>query len=103
VPNGEFSARYRGTINIPETGAYTFHIDADDGARLRIDNTVIGEGVTPGQPNSFEATVELPAGEHPIEVEYFQQGGGTALRFLWRFGDQPLTPVPPSVLTPAKP
>jgi hypothetical protein len=103
VPNGPFSARYRGLINIPETGAYTFRVEADDGARLRIDNNVVGEGVAPGQPNTFEATIELSAGEHPIEVEYFQQGGGTALRFLWQHGDAPFTPVPPSALTPAQP
>jgi hypothetical protein len=103
VPNGPFSARYRGSIHIPESGVYTFRVEADDGARLRIDGTVVGEGVTPGQPNSFDTMVELSAGEHPIEVEYFQQGGGTALRFLWQHGDEPFTPVPPSVLTPAQP
>ena len=103
VPNGPFSARYNGTLKITEPGSYTFRVEADDGARLIIDSHVIGEGVTPGQPNNFDTVVDLEAGEHPIRIEYFQQGGGSALRVFWRFGDQPFTPIPPSVLTPAQP
>jgi hypothetical protein len=103
VPNGPFSARYDGMLKIAESGTYTFRVEADDGARLIIDDQVAGEGMTPGQPNSFDTSLELSAGRHPIRVEYFQQGGGTALRLFWRLGDQPLTPVPPSVFTPAQP
>ena len=103
VPNGPFSARYTGTLKITEPGTYTFQVEADDGARLIIDEQVIGEGVTPGQPNSFQASVDLSAGEHPIRVEYFQEGGGSALRVFWQHGDQPFNPIPPSVLIPAHP
>ena len=103
VPNGPFSARYTGSLHITEPGAYTFRVEADDGARLIIDEQVLGEGMTPGQPNSFEVSTDLTAGEHPIRVEYFQQGGGTALRVLWRLGDQPFSPIPASAFTPAHP
>ncbi len=103
VPNGEFSARYTGLLNVTQVGTYTFRVEADDGARLIIDGNVLGEGVTAGQPNNFEATVDLSLGNHPIQVEYFQQGGGSALRLFWHLGDQPFTPVPPSALIPAHP
>ncbi len=103
VPNGEFSARYTGLLNVTQAGTYTFRVEADDGARLIIDGNVLGEGVTAGQPNNFEATVDLSLGNHPIQVEYFQQGGGSALRLFWHLGDQPFTPVPPSALIPAHP
>jgi hypothetical protein len=103
VPNGEFSARYTGLLNIKQAGIYTFKVEADDGARLIVDDMVLGEGVTPGQPNDFEVTYNLSAGNHPIRVEYFQQGGGTALRVFWRYGDQAFTPIPPSALIPAQP
>ena len=103
VPNGPFTARYTGLLNITEPGVYTFHVEADDGARLIIDDMTVGEGMIAGQPNSFDVAVELSAGAHPIRVEYFQQGGGTALRLLWRLGDRPFTPVPPSALIPAQP
>jgi hypothetical protein len=103
VPNGEFSARYTGLLNIKQPGTYTFKVEADDGARLIIDDVVLGEGVTPGQPNTFEVIYNLSTGNHPIRVEYFQQGGGTALRVFWRYGDQPFTPLPPSALIPDQP
>jgi hypothetical protein len=103
VPHGEFSARYTGWLRIPEAGTYTLRLEADDGARLYLDEQLIGEGMIPGQPNNFDVTVALPVGEYPIQIDYFQQGGGTALRFLWRFGDGPFSAVPPSALIPATP
>jgi 4-amino-4-deoxy-L-arabinose transferase-like glycosyltransferase len=103
VPNGEFSARYTGQLHITEPGTYQFHIEADDGARLTLDGQVLGEGLTPGQPNNFDATIDLGAGDHPIQIDYFQQGGGSGLRFFWSVNGGPQTPVPPSALIPAQP
>ena len=103
VPNGPFTARYTGLLNVAEAGTYTFRIEADDGARLVIDEIVLAEGMVAGRPNEFEVTVALSAGTHPIRIEYFQQGGGSALRVFWRHGDQALTPIPPSALIPARP
>ena len=103
VPNGEFSARYTGALHVTEAGSYLLRVEADDGARLILDGNVLGEGLTPGQPNSFEVTVELEVGDHPIQIDYFQQGGGSALRLFWRHGNEPLTPIPPSALSPVQP
>lgn len=103
VPNGEFSARYTGTLRVTQSGSYLFSVKADDGARLILDGNVLAEGLTAGQPNEFETNVELQAGDHPIEIDYFQQGGGTGLRLFWSYNGEPLTPVPPAALIPAKP
>lgn len=103
VPNGEFSAHYTGALHVTEPGRYWLRVDADDGARLMLDGKVLGEGLIPNQPNSFEATVELALGDHPIQIDYFQIGGGSALKMFWRHGDGPQTPVPPAALVPAQP
>jgi hypothetical protein len=103
VPAGPFSARYTGLLQITQEGAYLFRVEADDGARLVLDGEVIGEGLTPNQPNTFEAVVDLMPGQHAIQVDYFQQGGGSALRLFWAHAQEPLAPVPPDVLTPAEP
>lgn len=101
VPSGgAFSARFTGGLRIPEAGQYGFRIEADDGARLALDGQVIGEGLIPNKPNSFEAHLDLAAGTHPIEIDYVQLGGGSALRFLWSLGGGPWSPVPPSALVP---
>ncbi len=67
------------------------------------DQGVLGEGMVTDQPNTFEVTVPLIKGSHPIRIDYFQQGGGSALRVFWRYGDEPFTPIPPSALIPAQP
>jgi 4-amino-4-deoxy-L-arabinose transferase-like glycosyltransferase len=103
VPNGEFSARYTGKLRVTEPGSYLFRIKADDGARLILDGDVLGEGLTPGRPNEFDTNVELKTGDHPIQIDYFQQGGGSGLRLFWSYDGGPLTPVPPTALIPAKP
>ena len=103
VPNGEFSARYTGWLHVTEPGNYLLRIEADDGARLTLDGNVLGEGLTAGQPNSFGANIDLEAGDHPIQIDYFQQGGGSGLRLFWSHDDSPLTPVPPTALIPAQP
>jgi hypothetical protein len=103
VPNGEFSARFTGNLRVVEPGSYLLRIEADDGARLTLDGSVLGEGLTAGQPNDFNATIDLAAGDHLIQIDYFQQGGGTALRFFWSHAGEPLTPVPPASLIPAQP
>ncbi len=101
---GPFSARFTGLLHVVESGHYDFRVEADDGARLTLDGKVLGEGLTAGQANSFEASAELQSGDHPIVIDYFQQGGGSALRLLWRRStDEPWSPVPPDVLTPAQP
>ena len=103
VPIGEFSARYTGSLHVVNPGVYQFRIEADDGARLILDGAVLGEGLTAGQPNDINAMFNLSSGDHPIEIDYFQQGGGSALRFFWSYNGEPLTPVPPSALIPAQP
>jgi hypothetical protein len=103
VPNGEFSARYTGILHVTQPGSYMLSVKADDGARLILDGNILAEGLTAGQPNEFETNVELQAGDHPIQIDYFQQGGGSGLRLFWSYNGEPLTPVPPTALIPAKP
>ncbi len=96
----EFSVRFTGSLEVEEDGEYLFKIEADDGARFLIDGVELGAGLKPNQPNDFEVRIELTKGRHPIQIDYFQQGGGSALRLFWQFGDNPLTPIPPEVLFP---
>ncbi|HET6847121.1 MAG TPA: PA14 domain-containing protein, partial [Anaerolineales bacterium] len=103
LPAGPFSARFTGTLHISQSGTYEFQVEADDGARLLIDGSVLGEGLIPNQPNRFNSSASLDAGDHPIQLDYVQFGGGSALRLMWRHGDSPFEPVPPSALIPSLP
>lgn len=97
---GPFSARFEGRLRVTEAGVYRLAIKADDGARITLDGTVLGESLTPGRPNNFDVTVELAAGDHPIQIDYFQKGGGSTLIFKWQPPGEQLAVVPTSALIP---
>lgn len=97
-----FSAVYSGLLRIDTPGFYQFRLEADDGVRFALDGVVLGEGLTPDQPNGVRAGLELAAGEHPIQIDYFQRGGGSALEFFWSPPGRSEVPVPPGVLSPGR-
>jgi hypothetical protein len=76
------SVRWTGFLDVPADGVYAFHAKADDGVRLRIDGKAwIDEwevGGTAGDARGF-----LAKGRHPIEIDYFDQGGGRILELRW--------------------
>lgn len=100
VNESYFSARFTGTLLVNEPGDYQIVIEADDGARLLIDDVEVAAGLLEDQPNDLEVRLYLSEGQHKIQVDYFQTGGGSVLRLLWAIGDRPLTPIPPEVLLP---
>jgi hypothetical protein len=98
----EFSARFLATLRVEKPGSYRFRADADDGATLLVDGREVGEVVINAR-NTFPATVELTAGEHLLEVRYFQLGGADSLSFFWQPPGEPEALIPPELLTPAAP
>ena len=72
--------RLDGFFHARTAGPYTFHLTSDDGSRLTIDDRIVidNDGVHPEVEKG--ATVELQAGTHPIVVDYFEAGGGEALK-----------------------
>jgi hypothetical protein len=97
---GPFSARFTGALRIREPGNYNFRIEADDGVRLTVDGRVLSESLIPNRPNAIQASAELGAGDHPIQIDYFQNGGGSILEFFWQPPGSRETPVPPTALIP---
>lgn len=100
--SGPFSAKFIGYLRVPTAGSYRFLVHADDGARLTLDGNVVGEGLQPNQINDFEATLDLTAGDHPIEIDYFQAGGGSGLVLKWQPPGSPLSLVPSEALLPER-
>jgi 4-amino-4-deoxy-L-arabinose transferase-like glycosyltransferase len=98
--SGPFSARFTGALRVAVPGTYRFRIEADDGVRLTLDGRVLGEGLVPNHPNALQTQAELAAGDHPIQIDYFQNGGGSVLEFFWQPPDSEEAPVPPRALIP---
>jgi len=97
---GSFSASFKGFLRISQPGTYQLIIQADDGARLTLDGEVLGEGLIPDQPNTIDISIDLQPGDHPIQIDYFQNGGGNGLVFYWIPPDSPRTIVPINALIP---
>ncbi len=96
-----FSARFVGSLRVTTPGAYRFRLDADDGGRLYLDGKLVGE-CRINQLDTFPATVRLADGDHPIQVDYYQLEGGSALGLFWQPPGEPEELVPPAALIPAK-
>jgi hypothetical protein len=78
-----FIVRFYGFINIPVAGTYWFGGNADDGIRIKINNiSVVNSWVDDG--GSFRSgTITLAAGVVPVEIMYYENGGGQMVNFQW--------------------
>lgn len=67
-----FAIRYTGRFTVATAGAYKLHVLSDDGCNILIDGAKVldNDGVHP--PQNHVETVPLTAGEHKIQVDYFQ-------------------------------
>lgn len=91
---------FSGLIEAPKDGDYTFYLNCDAGALLRIhEATVIDEdfGYTSGTERS--GTIRLKAGKHPFRLYYSRRTGGVPdLRWDWSGPGIARGPVPSAAL-----
>ncbi|MBA61768.1 MAG: hypothetical protein CMJ76_05315 [Planctomycetaceae bacterium] len=73
VDKDYFSVEWSGVINIPMTGNYIFHLNIDDGYRLEINNSVVGERWTPvdAATEPVQHPVTLNEGALPFKLQFF--------------------------------
>jgi hexosaminidase len=94
----EFGLRFAGYVRVPADGIYEFLLTSDDGSVLRIGTDVVIDHDGYHTPTDRAGMIALAAGLHPIEVLFFQGGGGRELRLQVRRGGDSFTPVPPDWL-----
>jgi hypothetical protein len=75
--------RFHGFINIPTAGTYSFGGQADDGIRIRVNNTQVVDSWIESGGAFREGGVSLPAGVVPIELIYYENGGGAMVNLQW--------------------
>ncbi|MCP4928801.1 MAG: LysM peptidoglycan-binding domain-containing protein, partial [Gammaproteobacteria bacterium] len=79
--------RYTGYIEITTAGTYTFNTNSDDGSKLYIDGLEIvdNDGYHPAR--TVSGNIELIAGIHAIEVEFFEGGSAEILEVHYSGAD----------------
>ena len=78
-----FIVRFHGFINIPTAGTYSFGGQADDGIRIKVNNTQVVNSWIESGGDFRSGSVSLPAGVVPVEVMYYENGGGQMVNFQW--------------------
>mmetsp|Transcript_38798 Transcript_38798/g.89551 ORF Transcript_38798/g.89551 Transcript_38798/m.89551 type:complete len:966 (+) Transcript_38798:91-2988(+) len=97
-----FAARWTGSIRIDEAGSYKFRLSSDDGSRLKINKATVVDNDGLHAMFSVTGTVQLSAGDHPIEVLFFERtgGGGCIMSYSGPDTSNEMEVVPQGALVP---
>lgn len=79
-----YGISYRGYINIPETGNYTFETYSDDGSRFYIDGNLIVDNDGSHEMQMKQGTIYLSKGVYPFNANYIQGVGEAGLQLFWK-------------------
>ncbi|HET7118681.1 MAG TPA: family 20 glycosylhydrolase, partial [Hanamia sp.] len=92
-----FGLQYRGYIDVPETGIYSFYLTSDDGSVLFIDGKTVvdNDGLHSAIERSGE--IALEKGLHLFSLNFIEGGGGYTLRLLYGLQDAAPQKIPSSV------
>jgi hypothetical protein len=75
--------RFYGFINIPTAGTYSFGGNADDGIRIKVNNTSVVDSWIESGGAFRSGNIYLAAGTYPIELIYYENGGGAMVNLQW--------------------
>jgi alpha-L-fucosidase len=84
---------FTGYLNAPETNIYQFKLTSDDGSMLRIDGKTLMNDFQHGMETKI-MNIALEKGLHPVEIKFFQAGGGDGLTINWKIGNKSATEIP---------
>jgi cytochrome c2 len=94
--------RFTGFIKVPKDGSYTFYLTSDDGSRLVIDGKLVVDNEGVHAPQEKRGTIQLEAGEHILQVAYFNAEAGAELKVSIEGPDLKKQEIPSSLLTTDK-
>ena len=98
--NFTFSTIWRGQIDLPESGGYTFGTESGDGSWVYIDGQLVVDNGGHHAPRYVENEVSLERGLHDIEVRYFFEQGKPRMELYWTPPGRGREIVPMEVLYP---
>ncbi|HEX6383037.1 MAG TPA: PA14 domain-containing protein [Anaerolineae bacterium] len=94
----DFSARWTRSLYL-NPGRYRFTVTADDGVRVWVNGQQIINGWSDHPSQTFSGDIDLPGGTFPIQVEYYESGGGARVELSWTV----LSAAPAPTPAPANP
>lgn len=100
VPVEGFSARWTGEVIIPIGDTYTFYGSSDDGMRIWVNDTLVMNAWVDRGTTETSGKIALEAGVYPIEVHYYENGGGATAALSWECSYIPKEIIPEAALVP---
>ncbi|MDO4180129.1 MAG: glycoside hydrolase family 3 C-terminal domain-containing protein [Bacteroidales bacterium] len=90
MPKEKYSVRWSGVIVPDVTAEYEFLLGGDDGYRVIFENEVVVDDWKNGAYRTTKLVRTLEAGKkYPICLEYYQDGGGAGVCFVWTRKNEP--------------
>lgn len=89
-----FGLVYKGSIDLPESGSYLFHLESDDGARLLIGGTTVVDDPRKHPVREVSGEIRLEKGRHSFELQYFQHKQKMRLGLEYTLPSGKRRPVP---------
>jgi cytochrome c len=77
----------KGFITIEKDDNFVFRLVSDDGSRMWLDNKLFIDNDGFHAAEAKEAEIVLKKGKHPVEIIFYQGGGGLALSLQWATHD----------------
>ena len=98
-----FSVVWTGQIEPEFSQLYTFHVTADDGARLWINDQLLVTRTFYAAPSEMRGQVALKAGQRVnIRLEYIEQSGAASVKLEWSSASRAREVIPQTRLFPAR-
>lgn len=82
LPADNFSARWTRSLHFEE-GDYRFYVHSDDGVRLWVDSVLRLNEWHDADGSTYTADVTLTAGNHFIQVEFYEAQGIAQIQMWW--------------------
>ncbi|GGK78793.1 family 20 glycosylhydrolase [Rufibacter glacialis] len=90
VGSGSFGIQFKGYLDVPESGVYSFFLTCDDGGVLRIADRLVVDNDGLHAPLEKSGQVALEKGLQPFQLDFIEGGGGYTLKLLYsKDGSQP--------------
>jgi len=87
IPFDWYSARWRGTLVVPATGARRLGIEGNDGYRLYLDGSLLIDNWKKQAFGTRLVDVALaPGTSHDLRLEFFETTGNARLELVWDAG-----------------
>lgn len=90
--------RFRTQIRIEKAGSYTFYTRSDDGSKLWVNAVEVVDNDGDHGVRVKDGSIVLKEGMHPMEIVYFNAGGGGWLDVFYESKDIPKQIIPTTVL-----